>query len=213
MTISNEQMTELFYENPIEGVDYSDGFTRFSNQAPIYLRVLRAFVNSAPELLEKLAELTPQTISDYTIRIHGLKGSCYGVSATTLGDEARALEIASKADDWQTLQRGNPEIIEHTYQLIDQFIQLIETIEQANNQQFAGGSAGIRPLLQKPDPQLIQCLLTAIQNFDVEAIEKLIDQLDQASYSADPQLTGFLRQNLLLFRYDQLEKRLIDLLG
>ncbi|MDR1713726.1 MAG: hypothetical protein LBR39_06200, partial [Coriobacteriales bacterium] len=98
---------------PIAGVDYADGLQRFSGNGAIYLRILKSYVQNTPNTLAALAQVTPQTLADYAVTVHGLKGSCYGISATPLGDEAKALEFASKAGEWETVQRDNPVLIAH----------------------------------------------------------------------------------------------------
>ena len=213
MPLSNEQMIELFYQNPIEGVDFADGLARFSNMPAIYLRILKAFAKSTPEILEALATVTPETISDYSISIHGLKGSCYGVSAMALGDEAKALELASKAADWETIERDNPKVIEHAWTLIDKYQALIDAIEHPDGNKAELATAKTRPLLDKPDRAVIEKLLNATSNYDVEAIKAVIEELDKASYSSHPKLVEELRQLVTFFKYEAIEKKARDLLA
>jgi len=179
----------------------------------IYLRILKAFVKSTPEILEALAEVTPETISDYSIRIHGLKGSCYGVSAMALGDEAKELELASRSSDWETIKRDNPLVIKHAWVLIDRFQSLIDTIEQTDGDKAELAQAKLRPLLDKPDRALIEELLHATSNYDAEAIKATIEKLDKAHYSSQPKLVEELRQLVTFFKYEAIEKRARELLA
>ena len=213
MSMSNEQMIALFHQNPIEGVDYTDGLARFSNMPAIYLRILKAFVKSTPEILEALAKVTSDTISDYSIRIHGLKGSCYGVSAMALGDEAKALEVASKASDWETIARDNPRVIEHAQALIDKLQGLIDAIEQPDGDKAELAAAKSRPLLDRPDRALLEELLGAASKYDIEAIKATIEKLDRANYSSQPRLVEELRQLVTFFKYEAIEKKARDLLA
>jgi len=209
MPASNNQIARILEDNPIEGVDFADGMKRFSMQASIYLRIINVFIKSTPEMLEKLAQVTPETIADYTISIHGFKGSCYGISAMALGDEAKALELASKAGDWETIKRDNPRVIEHARVLLEQFAEIVALIEDAD----AGvGLGDTRPLVAKPDAALIERLLEASQAFDVEALETILGELDQARYSACPGLVKDLKEKLALFNYDLIEQRAKELL-
>jgi len=209
--MSNEQMMELFHQNPIEGVDYADGFARFSNMPAIYLRIIKTFVRSTPEILEALANVTAQSIPDYTIRIHGLKGSCYGVSAMALGDEAKALELASKAMDWEIIERDNPRVIEHARALIGQFQSLIDAIELSGEHTTKGAVGEMRPLLDRPDRELIEKLLDATASFDIETMRIVIDELDKAQYRSEPGIVDELRQLLTFFKYEAIEKKLRSL--
>ena len=207
MPADDEQIAYILSANPIKGVDFSDGLARFASHASIYLRILDTFIKSTPEILGDLAKVTPQTISEYTVRIHGLKGSCYGISAIKLGDEAKALEQAAKDSDWDTIQRDNPLIIEHTCALIDQLQRVVDLVEHANEV-----PADPRPLLDKPDEAQIEKLLEATLDFDYEAIERAIKELDLACYRSDPNLVQTLKEQLTLFRYDLIENKALELL-
>ncbi|MDR1015074.1 MAG: hypothetical protein LBL86_08895 [Coriobacteriales bacterium] len=208
MALSKEQILKIFEENPIEGVDYADGLTRFGNQPSIYLRIVKSYIKNTPESLEELAAVTPDALDAYAVRIHGLKGSCYGISAIALGDEAKELEIASKASDWDAVQRGNPAVIAHVRELIAKLQGLVDKVE-------ADEAAGTdtRPETDAPDPGRLRKLLDATQRFDVEAMERIIKEMDALRYRSDPRLVEVLREHLTNFRYDLIEEKAQGLLG
>jgi HPt (histidine-containing phosphotransfer) domain-containing protein len=208
MTTQNEQIQKALTENPIEGVDYADGLARFGNQPAIYLRIVKSFIKNTPASLDELAGVTPDTLSDYAVRIHGLKGSCYGISAMTVGDEAKALELASKASDWETVQRDNPAIIARVSELISQLQALVDKAEQPVEDENDP-----RPLLDSPDRNLVHRLLEATKSFDVIAMEQAIKEMDVARYSSNPRLVDELREQLTNFRYDLIEDKARELLG
>jgi HPt (histidine-containing phosphotransfer) domain-containing protein len=208
MNPQNEQVQKALNENPIEGVDYADGLARFGNQPAIYLRIIKSFIKNTPVSLTELAAVTTDTLSDYAVRVHGLKGSCYGISATVIGDEAKALEIASKASDWETVQRDNPTVIARVNELIAQLQHLVDEAEQSANDE-----ADQRPVLEAPDRDLVYKLLEATRNFDVDAMGQLIKDMDAARYRSDLHLVDNLREQLTNFRYDLIEDKARELLG
>lgn len=207
MSTPNEQIQKILDENPIEGVDYADGLGRFGNQPTIYLRIIKSFIKNTPASLVELAEVTADTLSDYAVRIHGLKGSCYGISATVIGDEAKALEMASKASDWETVQRDNPAIIARVDELIAQLQGLVDKVEQGE------GDDDQRPLVDTPDRDLARRLLDATRSFDVIAMEQAITDMDAKRYRSDPQMVANLREQLTNFRYDLIEDKARELLS
>ena len=207
MPASNELIAQILDANPIQGIDYEEGLSRFGNQASIYLRIIGAFIKNTPASLEELAKVSEQGLNDYMVTVHGLKGSCYGISAIALGDEARAMEFASKAFDWEAVQRGNPTLLEHAQALIAQLEDVVGKIEQADE-----SGADARPLLDGPDKALVKDLLYATLNFDVEAMEQLIVELDKARYTSDPKLVAGLREDFTNFRYDLIEEKTKSLL-
>jgi HPt (histidine-containing phosphotransfer) domain-containing protein len=206
--MSNEQIQSIFEKNPIAGVDYADGLNRFGNKSAIYLRIIKSFIKNTPASLEDIASVTEDTLNDYAVRIHGLKGSCYGISAVTVGDEAKALEIASKAADWDTVQRDNPAVIAHVNELIAQLQALVDKVEQSES-----GTADSRPVADAPDRDLVRKLLDATQSFDVIAMEQAIKKMDTVRYTSDPRLVETLREQLTNFRYDLIEDKARELLG
>jgi HPt (histidine-containing phosphotransfer) domain-containing protein len=208
MTQNNDQILKILNENPIEGVNYADGLSRFGNKATIYLRIVKSFITNTPASLVELAAVTPETLSEYAVRIHGLKGSCYGISAMTIGDEAKALEMASKASDWATVERDNPTVIAHVNELIAQLQNVVNTVEQAED-----SDADQRPIVDAPDPVLVRKLLEATQSFDVIVMEQTIKDMDELRYRSDPKLVSTLREQLTNFRYDLIEDKAHELLG
>jgi CheY-like chemotaxis protein len=93
-------------ERSIEGLDIADALRRFGGKESIYSTILRSFVKNMPELLDKIRPCGTDGLNDYTIAVHGIKGSCRNIGAKALGDEAEALEMAAKAGD---LDRVNAE--------------------------------------------------------------------------------------------------------
>ncbi|MDR2587091.1 MAG: Hpt domain-containing protein [Coriobacteriales bacterium] len=207
MALENDKIRAILDESPIEGVDYADGLARFGNQPAIYLRIIKSFIKNTPEALETLASVTPETLSDYAIRIHGLKGSCYGISAMKLGDEAKALELASKANDWATVEQDNPTVIAHVRELIAQLEAIVDKVEQSED-----ADGDLRPVADAPDRELLRELLEATRSFDVEGMQQAIDKLDVVRYRAHPRLVSDLREQLTNFRYDLIEDKARELL-
>jgi HPt (histidine-containing phosphotransfer) domain-containing protein len=208
MNPQNEQIQTILDTNPIEGVDYADGLNRFGNQPAIYLRIIKSFIKNTPATLDDLAAVTSETLADYAVQIHGLKGSCYGISAMALGDEAKALEIASKGEDWDTVQRDNPTVLAHAHELITRLQELVDKIEQSEDD-----NDDSRPLADAPDKDIVYQLLDATQSFDVESMEQAIDKLNALRYRSDARLVETLREHLTNFRYDLIEAKAQELLG
>jgi HPt (histidine-containing phosphotransfer) domain-containing protein len=208
MSTQNDQIQKAFTDHPIEGVNYAEGLGRFGNQPAIYLRIIKSFIKNTPASLIELAQATPETLNDYAVRIHGLKGSCYGISAMTIGDEAKALEIASKASDWDTVQRDNPTIIARVEELIAQLQAVVDQAEQAE-----GADADQRPMADAPDRSLVRRLLEATQSFDVIAMEQAIKDMDALRYRSDSRLVEDLKEQLTNFRYDLIEDKARELLS
>jgi CheY-like chemotaxis protein/HPt (histidine-containing phosphotransfer) domain-containing protein len=84
----------------IEELDTDAGLVNVGNYEEAYIEVLRAFFSDFDNQIEGLREaLASEDWKDYTIRIHGLKGSFLNIGAKDLGKWAYELEMASKSGD------------------------------------------------------------------------------------------------------------------
>jgi hypothetical protein len=55
---------------------------------------------------------------DYTVNIHGIKGSSYGICADEAGKQAEALEMAARNGDYETIFAKNDDFILQVEKLI-----------------------------------------------------------------------------------------------
>jgi CheY-like chemotaxis protein len=105
-------------ERRIEGLDIADALRRFGGKESIYITILRSFVNSMPALLDRLDVCDADGLADYTITVHGIKGSCRNIGAKALGDEAEALEAAAKAGETDKIRAGTEPLVAGVRHLI-----------------------------------------------------------------------------------------------
>ncbi|AEF82374.1 ATP-binding protein [Leadbettera azotonutricia] len=102
----------------IPGLDMEGGIKRYNNEK-IYLRILEAFLKSAPLLLEKLRNPSEENLKAYAISVHGLKGAARGISANDIGNMAEELEFAAKAGDFKTVSEKNSLLLEAAETLLE----------------------------------------------------------------------------------------------
>jgi CheY-like chemotaxis protein len=105
-------------EQPIEGLDVADALRRFGGKESIYITILRSFATGMPPLLERIEPCDADGLPDYTIAVHGIKGSCRNIGAKALGDEAEALETAAKAGDLDKIRAETDALIAGVKRLI-----------------------------------------------------------------------------------------------
>jgi signal transduction histidine kinase/CheY-like chemotaxis protein len=94
-------------DSPIPGVDFAAGLKRMGNREAAYIRVLGSFSSAMPALLDKIRTLKTESLGDYTITVHGIKGACYGICADDAGRQAEALEMAAKNEDLEVILAKN----------------------------------------------------------------------------------------------------------
>ncbi|MDR0689867.1 MAG: response regulator [Spirochaetaceae bacterium] len=186
----------------IEGVDLEAGIARYGTKET-YLNILRSYVIHTPELLEKLRNLSRETLAEYAVTVHGIKGASYGISAGAVGDWAEKLEHAAKAGDYDAVNGENASFIEKTEVLVAGIWNLLrEALEQDAEKQKAAA----------PDRVLLEKLLDAGKRFKSTVMEEVLSELEEYEYEADGDLVTWLREQLDNLEYDAIRDRLESLL-
>ncbi|MDR1572306.1 MAG: response regulator [Clostridiales Family XIII bacterium] len=193
-------MTDIIENVRIDGMEFSAGLRRFNNSADTYFRVLSSFVRNMPKMLDGLREVSEGSLPDYAIRIHGIKGSCYGISADAAGRMAEALEMAAKTGDYAGVEAGNAAFIQRVEELLPRLAELIERADAAVDD---GGDR--KP---SPDRALLERMLAAGRDYDIEAMQSAMDALGEHEYESGGELVRWLREKVVEFAYDQIQERL-----
>jgi len=177
---------------------YREGLERFGGDEESFLQVLRSYaVNTAP-LLEAVGEVDENSLYDYAIIVHGIKGSSRGISANAIGDMAEALENAAKAGDLGFVRANNPGFLEAAR----------NHLAELNNIFVSADGQNPKPKKDKPDEKILAGLLTACQNFDIDKIDTLMSDIEVYEYTSDNGLAAWLRENVNLMNYDDIVKKL-----
>ena len=198
----DNSIDQILAETTIPGLDIPDALGRMGNNSKIYLRIIHSFVTNMPGNLADLAtdSINKETLADYAIKIHGAKGSCYGIGANAVGDLAKALEMASKVGDLDTCLRDNNGFITSTEQLLKDLEALearIETLESGG-----GGKAQS----DKPDTLKLQALLAATQNFDIDEMTRLVEELTSTQYAQGGNVITKIKESFDAFDYQTIEE-------
>jgi CheY-like chemotaxis protein len=92
----------------INGLDQLRALERFSGDETVFIDVLRSYAASTRLILNNLTNyLTEENFEDYTIAVHGVKGSSYAIFAQEVGKMAEILEYAAKAGDFEAVKTGH----------------------------------------------------------------------------------------------------------
>ncbi|MDR0720472.1 MAG: response regulator, partial [Treponema sp.] len=139
----------------MEELNFEAGLERYSGEA-IYSRILRSYTVHTPELLEKLRSLSRETLGDYAVTVHGLKGSSYGICADGIGKQAEALEYAAKAGDYEKVTADNNAFIDRVEKFLVNLAALLgKTAEKGPE----------KPQAPAPDKSLLEKILEASRHF------------------------------------------------
>jgi HPt (histidine-containing phosphotransfer) domain-containing protein len=99
---------------PIEipGIDEQTALDLYDGDMEVYKTILCSFVSRIPEVLDVIRNVSSETLPDYLIKIHALKGSGGNVGAKEIVDAAARLEAMAKNGDLAGVQAGNGVFLE-----------------------------------------------------------------------------------------------------
>ena len=83
----------------IPGVDVKSGLDLCDGDVNIYLRILRSYVIDMTAALEKIRNVSEETLRDYTVSIHGVKSVNAAIGAEEARKTAKQLEDMARAGD------------------------------------------------------------------------------------------------------------------
>ena len=183
------------FNSYIQGLDLNRGLERFCGDWENFLEILKSFAHNTRLLLDVIKDAQSP---DYTITIHAIKGSCRGICADELGNQAEALENAART--------GNMDFISKNNQLfIEAVLKLIIEIEIT----FCPGTSVKKKIKKdKPDMDILRKLSDACKSLKIADIEELFRKMDLFEYKADDGLAEWLRENICQMNYAQIAARL-----
>jgi HPt (histidine-containing phosphotransfer) domain-containing protein len=113
------------FRTAIEGLDFQQGLELFDGDSGLYRDLLRSYMESTPAILDQLRRVTPGTLGEYRIRVHGVKSSSFSIGAFAVGQKAEALEGAAKMGDFSFVSEHNDELIRGAEKLLDDIKELL----------------------------------------------------------------------------------------
>jgi len=101
----------------IPGLDTNRGLELCDGNMKIYLNSLRIYASSIPASLEKMRSVSAETLKDYSINAHCVKGMSEYVGAGEVIKTARQLEQMAKSGDLAGILAQNEAFIKFTQDL------------------------------------------------------------------------------------------------
>ena len=101
----------------INGLDIQKGLDLYDDDEELYAIVLRSYVNNTPEVLDRLRNVTQENLEDYSVNVHGIKGTSITIAADEIQQDAYNLELMAKDGDLSGVLEAN-----------DLFIKKVETL-------------------------------------------------------------------------------------
>ena len=182
----------------IPGVNSEMGLALYGEDMDIYVAVLRAFIPNALTVIDKMRNVTAETLPGYAINVHGLKGISAGIGAGKISEAAQILETMAKSGDLAGVLAGNEALLKDTEKIVSRV--------QVWFDQFDGENP--KPLLPCPDRTLLARLRKSCEAYDMNGIDDVMDELESANYETDAPLVTWLREKIDELEFSAVASRL-----
>ena len=182
----------------IPGIDEEKGLSLYGDDYDIYLPVLRSYAVNMPAVIDNLSEVTEQNLPLYAINVHGLKGASGSIGATDVKERAARMEAMAKEGDLSGVVAENEILLDDARKL--------ETNIQSWLTKY--DAAGSKPHMQAPDPQLLIDLQKYSEQFDMNGVDTIMDELENNFYNTDNDLILWLREKVDISDFTSISTRL-----
>jgi signal transduction histidine kinase/CheY-like chemotaxis protein len=180
------------------GINVETCLPRFNGDWETILEVLSSFAISTLELLGELRVVRTDHLRDYSILLHGLKGSCRGICADNLGNFAEELEHAANAKDMGFIEMNGGNFIVEVEIFIERLLIALDAIDRENP----------KPHRAAPDAALLEKLSEYCCSFNMDGIDGVMAELDSYSYEKESEVIPWLRQRIERMEFSEIRKRL-----
>jgi CheY-like chemotaxis protein len=192
----------------VEGLDANGGVAVFGSEAA-YLRVLDAYSKHTLPLLEKIGNMNGKlpgenALKEYFVTVHGIKGSSLGICAGKVGKMAEFLENAAKRGDHAVIAGHNDTFVRAAEKLVADIRALLnkKRLDQRKNK------TGKSETRDHPDLRLLNDMLEQCRRYDMNQMEKILDELERFTYKHHGELIEWLRKKTDNLEYQQIQDRL-----
>jgi signal transduction histidine kinase/AmiR/NasT family two-component response regulator len=182
----------------VEGVNLIRGRERYNGEAA-YLEILRSYSLHTPALLKKLRYLSPDALPEYTVTVHGLKGSSYGICADTIGKKAEELEHAARAGAYKEVLAENGAFIKMVEMLLADLGEVLKK---------AALGKGEKQKVSTLDAAKLSRLLDAVKRYKSILMEEIMAEIESYEYESGQELVQWLREQMDNLEYDAIRERL-----
>ena len=181
----------------IAGLDVVKGLARYHGDDDTYLKVLRSCTTDLRYMLEAVQYVSMESITDYKIKVHGMKGIFNEIYSLKLGERAAELENAA-------IEKDLDYINEHNQAFLVDAHQFIRNVEAFLSEAFEKNT---KPKRDYPDSESIEKLLTACKMFDLDGAENAMAEIERYQYTSDTSISDWLREKVDLMNFSQIVEK------
>jgi len=101
----------------ISGVEQEKIMELYDGDLEIYLPVLRSYLSVIPAALDKIQSVSAETLSEYTVKVHGIKSTSESIGAQDARKMAAEMEAMAQAGDLSGILAKNEAFIKYVRNL------------------------------------------------------------------------------------------------
>jgi HPt (histidine-containing phosphotransfer) domain-containing protein len=195
-------ITEKKQKNPvikIPGIDTEMGISLYAGDADIYIAVLRSYIANALSVKEKLRDVSKETLPEYAVNVHGLKGISAGVGAEELKEAALKLEMMAKAGNLEGIIAENDALLLKTENLVSGIKAWFDEFDSNN----------LKRLLPCPDLNLLVRLRKCCELYEISSVDDIMEELESNNYEKEASLVEWLREKIDESDFSSMVERLL----
>ena len=186
----------------ISGINIAKGLSRYEGDADTYIKILRSYAASVRAILEGISDITDETLSQFRVDVHSIKGASYDIFADSVGSKAEKLEHAAKSNDLDYINEHNTQFLKETWSLITEIEDAISVIDASST----------KPEKDVPDREPLLRLLDACELYNMDDVDAAMAEINAFKYTADEGLSEWLRSNVDMMNFSEIVERLNDYL-
>jgi len=183
----------------IEGIDWQTELNYYTKDRDAYLSVIRSYVENMTHLIPKISSVTEETLADYMIHVHGIKGSSYCIGANEIGKQSEGLEYAARTGNFQLVQRNAPFFVENTKKLLNSLSNLLKIYTVETNEKSSQHA---------PNESLLDQMEEAAANFKIDELEEIMKSLECFKYETQAELITWLHEKVNQMEFLAIHERL-----
>jgi len=192
--IQNDDKNRQAFDKGIEGINIQKGLSRFRDDKKAYINVLRSFAKNTAPLLETLQNVDKNNLTEYAVTVHGIKGSSGSICADETAKIAESLEKAAISGNYDYIISNNTNFITTVQNLISNITTMLHKLDSDNH----------KPKKEKPDKEILNRLLQACKNYEMNNVDSALDELELCTYETDTDLITRLRENTEQMNFDEI---------
>jgi len=190
----NNQTAKLLMDKKITGLNIGQGLLRYDSDGDIYMDILHSYAASLRSMLSEIEKTNivinngaidnEQQLKNYLIKVHGIKGTSFDISAKTIGEQAKGLEEAAKTGDLDYINKHNQAFLDAAWKLVNDIEEMLIGLNKE------------KPKKDRPDNNALLRLAASCKEYNMYEAEKAMIEMERYQYESDNGLVNWLRENI-----------------